>query len=295
MGRAFLRRVVFGSTTALGGCSLLLGDGLTSPDEPAVDAAVDTTTEAGADGIVANDAGKDTFVPPPDGACPSIDTSLAAWFPFEEDDSAIVRDCSGHGLDGKLVLEGNFQRVPGRTSGKAIDTGGDRGCFDLGGAAALAFVGSDFTVTAWIKPRTYSYVDPNAEAGSDPKPRWFVNRFASDNGGWGVGTDDSDTETGFVEIKSFRAGGSFEEAEGALPKGAWVHVAGVFTPALLTLYIDGKLSAEKILVLPTSVDPKAHAWIGCRGGDEPSFDGALDDLRIYGRTLSAEEIAALSK
>jgi hypothetical protein len=54
-------------------------------------------------------------------------------------------------------------------------------------------------------------------------------------------------------------------------------------------------SAQVTLPTPTPADAQAHAWIGCRGGTEPPYDGLVDDIRIYSRALTPAEITALAK
>ena len=89
-----------------------------------------------------------------------------------------------------------------------------------------------------------------------------------------------------------------------LPLRRWVHVAGTFDPARgLTIYADGKIVGElpvkgtltpaaeddlligrvRQAVVPThAIHPKYPVWY--------SFDGLLEDLRLYGIPLPAAEI-----
>jgi arabinan endo-1,5-alpha-L-arabinosidase len=231
------------------------------------------------------------------GPCPAApsDSSLVAWFPFEETDSQTVLDCSGHGLDGTLTPVGTFQRVAGR-SGMGVDFGGTAGCFDLGLATALAFGSSPFTVAAWIKPRVFSY--PAPDGGSDPKPRWFfghINRGSASKG-WGIGTDStSQIDSHNIEFKFFDSSGNFPEAESSVVIDQWVHVAGVFTPGSIKLYLYGGLLVTTAVGTSPGIDVDAHGWLGCRTPDEPAFDGSVDDVRVYSRALDDPEIAALAQ
>jgi hypothetical protein len=295
------------TTAVIGGCSLLIGSGFSGDDEGPPQGDDASTREdvgsSGGDGAAAKDTGVDGGNPSDTGTqregCPPplADPALAAWYPFEDDGANGILDCSGHGLDGTLGAGGTFTRIAGRPgAGQAISIGPTPGCFDLGVAASLAFSAtSSFTVTAWIKPRTHSYPDP--DGGTDPKPRWFADRFVGGaiQKGWGLGTDDTESATGFVEVKSFRGFDNFTEAEGLLGPSAWRHVAGLFTPTTVGVYVNGALLREVELATPTPSETSAHAWIGCRGGDEPSFDGLLDDVRVYARALSVAELEALAQ
>lgn len=295
------------TAAAIGGCSLLIGSGFSGDDDgkpPADDASAqnDVTLpidDSGAPNDAGADVGASTDAAAQRDGCPpaSADPSLVAWYPFEDLGASTILDCSGHGIDGKLGAGSTFTRIAGRPGGgQAISIGPTAGCFDLGVAPSLAFGGSSsFTVTAWIKPRTHSYPDP--DGGTDPKPRWFVDRYVGGTvqKGWGLGTDDTAFATGFVEVKSFRGVDDFTEAEAAIIGTAWRHVAGVFTPTTVAVYVGGGLVSEVQLPAPTPADLQAHAWLGCRGGDEPSFDGMLDDVRIYSRALSTTELSAFAQ
>jgi hypothetical protein len=70
----------------------------------------------------------------------------------------------------------------------------------------------------------------------------------------------------------------------------WHHVAAVYDGSKLYLYVDGKLDAcgnasGSLNVLASNV------YIG--GGPSASFNGLVDDARIYNRALSYDEIETL--
>jgi hypothetical protein len=77
-----------------------------------------------------------------------------------------------------------------------------------------------------------------------------------------------------------------------LPAG-WRHVAAVKHGGVLKLYIDGKLVAESAKFDPAKFDftTDEPLLIGAGAGDY--FNGALADVRVYLRALSAEEVAKL--
>jgi len=86
-------------------------------------------------------------------------------------------------------------------------------------------------------------------------------------------------------------------AELGLTAGEWAHVAGVWEPVgrRLLLYLDGAMVA----ISPESVTPSfdsSDALVGAddNGSTTSYFAGDLDDVRIYARDLSAEEIAVLA-
>jgi hypothetical protein len=84
--------------------------------------------------------------------------------------------------------------------------------------------------------------------------------------------------------------------------GAWYHVAFVFDRGSLRLYVDGRQKAEGRAPydrVGTHID---EAGLGGRvgsdafadGRDGHCFGGLIDEVRIYGRALSAEEVRQLA-
>lgn len=61
----------------------------------------------------------------------------------------------------------------------------------------------------------------------------------------------------------------------------------------LSQYLNGVLQAEFIDNTTCSTSNTANMTIGCRGNLVRFFKGKVDDIRIYGRALSASEIATL--
>lgn len=79
--------------------------------------------------------------------------------------------------------------------------------------------------------------------------------------------------------------------------GAWIHLCGVFDGSEYRIYRNGALAASTADT--TAAPPNIDApWaIGARAPQPDSlerlFEGQLDDLRVYGRALTAAEVEAL--
>ena len=73
--------------------------------------------------------------------------------------------------------------------------------------------------------------------------------------------------------------------------GTWYHVAAVVRGSNVSLYINGKLDAsgKRSIAAPTTTEPLTFGY----GGWNDHYPGILDDVRIYNRALTAEEIAKL--
>jgi hypothetical protein len=82
----------------------------------------------------------------------------------------------------------------------------------------------------------------------------------------------------------------------ALDLGGWHHLCGTYAGGRYRLFRDGELADER----PDAVSPMRveETWaIGARGSatdfDPRYWDGLIDEVRIYGRALSAAEVRVL--
>ncbi|MEM7167973.1 MAG: FG-GAP-like repeat-containing protein [Planctomycetota bacterium] len=78
--------------------------------------------------------------------------------------------------------------------------------------------------------------------------------------------------------------------------GAWIHVAAVYNGVTMSLYQDGVLVAQQVKSGAVDQAPGVAVALGNQptgAGDRP-FHGALDEVAIYGRALTPEEVAALA-
>jgi hypothetical protein len=75
--------------------------------------------------------------------------------------------------------------------------------------------------------------------------------------------------------------------------GVWYHCAVVFGDGLHKLYVNGALNNSVRHKLAVHADEPLY--IGRKGTDEKFFyfDGVIDDIRIYNRALTGEEIQSL--
>ena len=82
-------------------------------------------------------------------------------------------------------------------------------------------------------------------------------------------------------------------SRGSVIPGAWFHVAAVVDNGVHRLYVDGTLqdSARDA----QRVHPDELLYVGRKGTPEPYFffRGAIDDVRVYDRALTAEEVKRL--
>jgi hypothetical protein len=88
--------------------------------------------------------------------------------------------------------------------------------------------------------------------------------------------------------------GSFAvEADVALSIGEWHHVAGVFDGAEGRIYVDGEVAGSGPSTgAGTGVTVMRFGQISRGGSGNGSCPCAIDEVRIFARTLTPEEVTA---
>jgi len=80
----------------------------------------------------------------------------------------------------------------------------------------------------------------------------------------------------------------------ALSSNQWVHVALVLDSSGATLYLDGVAATQNaaVTLTPNDIGPVSN-FIGRGQSGGPTFDGRIDDFRVYNYGLGEEEVLAL--
>ncbi len=182
-------------------------------------------------------------------------------------DSSASHDGALHGA--KWTEAGKF--------GPALEFDGENDLVTVPGAAELE-LGEAFTLEAWVRPQ-----DSRQFGAILTKeiPEFFS--YSLEAGGWEAGVPEGLISPEARIEKGIHAG---EE----LPVNAWSHLALSFDGEQLRLYVNGELVKEA-------------AAAGPQGGEGPLqlggapvfsdyFKGVIDEVRVYDRALSAEEVEA---
>lgn len=96
-----------------------------------------------------------------------------------------------------------------------------------------------------------------------------------------------------------RGDGTWVICPGDIPvkDGLWHHGAVVKDGKSIRVYVDGRLASLPCENVPQlQYDQGMDLWIGQHGNGSPlyQYDGDLDDVRIYGRALTPDEILRLA-
>ena len=228
-------------------------------------------------------ASPDTTLPPPSAA---LADGLLLFFPFDQQNGPWT-DHSGHNASVSLQDFGASEPSVAGRWGEALASG--RG--DPGGnlrvetSNSLNGISGALTISAWVRPGALSDRDGV-----------ILSRFSSAQNGYGYALRLSRTRLqGLVnDTNAYRA----EVSTPVAPlRDGWTHVAMTYDSKMLRLYVDGKPTATAAyqLGVPPDLTP---VFVGAGGaadklGDRLAAD--LDDVALYSRALSANDIAALAR
>ncbi len=91
----------------------------------------------------------------------------------------------------------------------------------------------------------------------------------------------------------FRSGSHPDDGDVVLPIGVWTHVAATFDGTTATFYIDGSATGSGPFSFASDTESPV-VFGACQGNGGNPFNGALDEVRLYNRALSQEEVASLA-
>jgi hypothetical protein len=210
------------------------------------------------------------------------DKGLVAAWSFDEKAGDAVKDHSRHTLDG--FLQG-AKRVKGKIGG-AIQCGQDA-LVQVPHAPALDEFKDGLTISAWVK------------RDADTSWNMIISREVKDG------------PSEYFGLAVFKGKALFSvDPDGAhyqniksdedVPVGEWLHLAGTYDNKTLTLFVNGrpvksapgtvpfKFGDTNPVIIGGNTNSKGKTWVDC-------FHGLIDEVRLYGRPLAAEEVAMLAK
>lgn len=201
---------------------------------------------------------------------------LVLWLRLDTVSNTVAPDSSGHGNDGA---------ISGPTRVAAVV---DHGRL-FSGAADDIPVPSDPSLTPSAAFTLMCWVKAGVPFTTLTLPMVFFWKFTPTLGYlWGVGNAPGNLV--------------FVTADGGLAQALlgfawsdldWHHVAVTYDGALATSYVDGLFHASSAAVRPSvsdSLTPLSFALQGVR-----DYDSTLDDIRIYSRSLTAQQIYVIAR
>ncbi len=212
----------------------------------------------------------------------SLTSGLVGWWTFDGNDMNRTHafDKSGNNNNGTI---NNATEVAGKL-GQSMQFYGNRSYVDCGTNLGMT---NSFTLSAWIYPSNFTSTTTIISKGNF-FPSNSTN-YAMDLRGTG------NRQVAFFLYDSSNNFHGMAPVTEQIPINQWVHVVGVYNSAStpnFQVYINGVVSVNTTNWTGTMVSNAVSTQIGDRNGSY-YFSGKIDDVRIYNRALSSDEIKSL--
>lgn len=213
-------------------------------------------------------------------------SGLAAYYPLDENTGTTTADASSHHHAATLDAAAAWS-ASGKI-GSAVDTSGG-GAINAPDSTDLPS-GNGLTVETWVN-------EASIAADKAIASHWNY----STSGSWAVQTGPSDNIRVFLASSATDPGNNYVDtaANSLGAAGAWHHVAVTYDgtqaqAGMVKVYIDGTAVGTTVSgTLPaTLLDSSGTLSIGSFPGLGRYFNGALDEVKIFNRALTANEVTA---
>ena len=214
--------------------------------------------------------------------------NLVGYWTLDDGSGTTALDSSGNA--NTLTMTGSPSWVTGNIGSSALDFSGSGQYLSVAdpSSGVLDFVdGSDFTITGWFNRDTAAadhtiVAKKNDQTTSAGYVVWIDNNGSTDYLSAEI-SDGTDT---------YSAVGTTN-----LSTTGWHHFAIVWDDSNgLYIYLDGKLDGSTTSST-TSINSLANALafrIGAESDAGVPFDGKIDDIKVYNRALSVDEVSKLA-
>lgn len=198
---------------------------------------------------------------------PVPDPDLIGHWDFETVKGNWTPDASGHGHAGLMTVP--MRQAEGKI-GQALEFTG-AGFVDIAPTPDLN-LGEAMTLAAWVQPRAVGsmrIIDKGPAGGSDG---YMLDTHPANN----------------IRVVTRPVGLMLSDT---LPVNEWSHLAVTLGGGTLRVYLNGRQIAERADVRAPLTPTELPLRLGADSEGWNRFVGLMDDVRVYRRALSADEIA----
>ncbi len=208
----------------------------------------------------------------------SVENGLVAYWAFNEDSGEIASDSSGNGFDGELLGDPAWTKDGYFDGALEFDQDGDE--------VSIAFnadLNQDtFTVCAWanVDPDSANHRAVISSRHEPPLSGYIIYAEPGNKWQFWIGTGSP----------------PWSVVQGpAINLGEWEHLAAICAGGKQMFYVNGELVGEQDGAV--NVNTQQELLIGAGANERANhnyrFKGKIDEVRIYDRQLSGDEIMAV--
>ncbi len=205
---------------------------------------------------------------------------LVGYWSFNDATSTKATDFSGNGNTGTLTGANGLPVWTGGKVGSALKFDGVDDYVQVNDAPELRWNHPE-TVSMWVKTNTPATTQPVfMKDNNDALNREFQLDIISNKFVTYINLDGTGANFDSVTANTF----------GNIAAGVWYHVVVVRTGSNLIIYVNGISDSVASTAAPNKAAP---VILGAYFSASLYFNGLLDEVRIYNRALSADEIGKL--
>ena len=203
---------------------------------------------------------------------------LVGWWKFDETNGTVAYDSSGNGNDGNLT--GGPTWATGRIGG-ALSFDGVDDYVIMPATTDLDLM--KLSISTWVYSTNFDQNGFIFEKTADGNLNSQYNLFIQNS------------ELRF-RVKPINSGYSDTKVDQSILSG-WSFITSSYNSSKRKLFVNGQLVASNDFNETIATNPNGISLIGAYAlnsiGNNYFFNGLIDDVRIYGRALSAAEVQAL--
>ncbi len=205
----------------------------------------------------------------------AVTDGLVSFWTFDKADidGDTVKDIVGPN-DGKM--QGDVKIVPGKIN-DALEFDGVDSYVDCGSDESLNLTEA-LTIELWMKPNS------DGEGGNNAGP--LCRAVAGGSWNWQLRYNAPGSFMGF-QFNGAPGGSVWVSVQENLPHSEWYHIVGTFDGSDIVCYLNGE---EKDRGSIGGINGSADNFFIAQDGWVNIFDGVVDEVRIYNRALTENEI-----
>jgi len=200
-------------------------------------------------------------------------SNLLAWYALDETSGNTANNSTSYNLSGIItnIATGNIG-VTGKIANAISFDGIDDGIMVLDNEDVLDSIKTELSVCFWVKDES-----PGVASG-------YISKEINASTGWAI-------EDGRFFI--WASGSNSDNSYNDIDDNQWHHMAYTWDGTTSKVYKDGALFDSLVTgagTISANNDPLILAHTKLSGNTEREFNGKLDDVRVYNKSLSATEI-----